>query len=208
MKARKKRDPIWPQDVLLDIGHEIAKGVNCAEILRGLLNDEKYAGREAEIPDLRTIQRMAQPYRKKNPKPDPMDEPFQWDKLAEYGIPWEASEYLLSLWHGIWKGELVESVEEAERITARTVLWAWRVHLAAPDISQAHTLMWATRFAGNEIGHIVFGMELGFEAFYQSLAFRNFEGEDQAEAYDKAVDEGRVKPVTVFAGWLPPREKS
>jgi hypothetical protein len=163
------------------------------------LSNEAEDGRKF---DRATIYRVC-----KNLPDSPLDEPFQWQKLEEYGIPWEASGFLLSLWHGIWERKLVESTEEAERITAREVLWAWRVHLAAPDISPAHTLMWARRFAGNEIGHLVSGMELNFEGLYQALAYRDFEGEAQAEIYGKALEEGRVKPAAIFAGWLPPRKK-
>jgi hypothetical protein len=43
---------------------------------------------------------------RKNVPNSPLDEPFQWHKLEQYGIPWEASGYLLTLWHGIWKGDL------------------------------------------------------------------------------------------------------
>ena len=147
-------------------------------------------------------------YRASKNLPDsPLDEPFQWHKLAQYGIPWEASGYLLTLWHGIWTGELegFYSIEEANRITAREVLWWWRVHLAAPDISPAHTLMWAGRFVNNEIYYLVNNIEPDFEGFYQALAYRSSEGKEQAEIHQKAVEEGRIKPVAVIL-MLPPRQ--
>jgi hypothetical protein len=205
-RPRRKREPNWPQDVLTDMSEGIKKRVNCAEILRQL--QSKYVGRAGDIPGIRTIERYYQNYWKNNPEPDPMDEPFQWHKLEQYGIPWEASGYLLTLWHGIWNGDLERlfSTEEAKRITAREVLWWWRVHLTAPDISPAHTLMWAGRFVNNEIYHLVTDTEPDFEGFYQALAYRSSEGEEQAEAHQRAVEERRIKPASVIL-MLPPREK-
>jgi hypothetical protein len=148
-------------------------------------------------------------YRARRNMPDsPLDEPFQWHKLDQYGLPWEASGYLLTLWHGIWSGELETfyPIEEAKRITARNVLWWWRVHLAAPDISPMHTLMWASRFVNNEIYYLANNIEPDFEGFYQALAYRSSEGEEQAEIHNRAVEEGRIKPVAVILT-LPPREK-
>jgi hypothetical protein len=141
-------------------------------------------------------------YRARKHMPDsPLDEPFQWHKLTEYGIPWDASGYLLTLWHGIWKGELVDSVEDVQWITARDMLWAWRVHLAVPDMWHSFVLWWGRQLASVEMRHIVLGTEPDFDGYYQYLAFQELDGDEGARNYAKALAEGYVKPITL-PSWL------
>jgi hypothetical protein len=64
--------------------------------------------------------------------------------------------------------------------------------------------MWAGRFVNNEIYYLVNNMEPDFEGFYQALAYRSSEGEEQTEIHQKAVEERRIKPAAVILS-LPPR---
>ena len=70
----------------------------------------------------------------------PVDEPFELIDLEEYGIPWEASAYLLEMWafaqeHSYFPEIPKYVVWQIPKESFRQARWWWRVHLAAPDLS-------------------------------------------------------------------------
>jgi hypothetical protein len=181
-----------------DISRGITRGVNGAEILRQLKKKYVDSGDliEEELPDVRTIQRYAKAYSDKNPTPDPLDEPFQWHNLSKYGVPWEASSFLMSV--------LSECIQAAAKMaedydkhrsfpTFRDAIWWWRIHLACPEIEDLVDLQWlANTFVVRELVHQVLGRPLVMEDLEVCLALKPWMDETHHRIYHDAVDAGIV----------------
>ena len=94
-----------------------------------------------------------------------LDVPFEWHRLEEYGLPWEASGYLIEMW--AWYKEFWTSVAttlnrpEPPPPTVRQARWWWRVHLAVPEMEvQMNVYCWAEAFGRRELLHGVLGLPL------------------------------------------------
>ena len=137
-----------------------------------------------------------------------LESPFQWHKLEEFGLPWEASSFLLEMWVFVLKRQsLVErAVGTQARIgtgppigvppmpapTVREARWWWRVHLAAPDLSNAKVWNLGNTFSLCEMAHHVLGRpsELGdLEAY---LAYRPWTSDQAQKEYQRAIEAGHI----------------
>ena len=74
---------------------------------------------------------------------------FEWHRLQEYGLPWESSDILLSVWKRVCH---MREDSSTPLPTVRQARWWWRVHLAAPDVTDPMDLfLLAQRFVIREI---------------------------------------------------------
>jgi hypothetical protein len=177
------------------------KGISY-EAISAMLSQEAEDGRKF---DRATIYRV----RRSMPR-SPADEPFQWHRLEEYGLPWEASSYLLELL--VTLNESPESPFLTDLFpregvpTVRTARWVWRTHLAVPDQDVLNVWLLAQRFAQRELFHEVLGVPFYVADLEAQLAYRPWEGwpEDLSmyNRYLAAVQEGRIPPLEDQIKWI------
>ena len=112
------------------------------------------------------------------------DAPFEWHRLEEYGLPWEASPYILDIWASILVARPLTTV--------RAVRWWWRVHLAAPELSPLNIVFMAAEFEHRELVHEVFGQTMEMADLEAFLAFKPWIDEQHLLAYTDAVDRQQI----------------
>jgi hypothetical protein len=115
---------------------------------------KRFKGREREIGSDKRVARLINDLLEKH---SPKDSPFEWHRMEEWGIPWQASDFILQMLNEEYekKKGIIESRESALEsewwakyqpgwwpeihdytATFRQVIWWWRVHQAAPEIPQ------------------------------------------------------------------------
>ena len=85
-----------------------------------------------------------------------LDVPFEYHRMQEYGLPWEASRYVLRLWAFVTSMWPI-FYKSAPRPTFREVRWWWRVHLAVPELDFYDVWQLAWRFTLREQRHELLG---------------------------------------------------
>jgi len=139
----------------------------------------------------------------------PVDEPFQWRNIQDYGLPWESSAYILDFWAQAieFLGNIQQDPDlldlpagfrelPSTRIyTGRHVRWWWRVHQADPDLRIDAVLALASAFRSREYRHEVLGLPLELADLQGLLAYRPWHSEHNCEIYLGAVSEGRIPPL-------------
>jgi hypothetical protein len=156
----------------------------------------------------RTVSTWIKGFRGLNPEIADLDFPFEWHRLESYGLPWEASGYLLELWRLSVEGNLIEfemrlldgAIQTPQSSpTIRQARWWWRVHQAAPDLGLPEVKILADDFVVRELDHEVLAMPLEFADLQAFLAYRPWQGlpSDTAryEAYRDAISQGRISPL-------------
>ena len=196
MTTRKRKRDIG-QDVLEEILVLVSdpRNLGGTEIHRELVNNPKLVGRE--IPEVRTLQRTAKDIREKL---GPLDRLFEWHRLDEYGLPWEASEFLLEMW--AYVKELGVALEWALQYstplpppTVRQAHWWWRVHQAAPDQDKVFIQLWAEALWQCELHKDVLGKTVDVSDIEAFLAYREWVSPEHKTIYDQAVKDGRIPPL-------------
>jgi hypothetical protein len=206
MSTRKRERDIDPKvwEAILDLVQD-PKKYGASEIRRQLQARENIRG-ESEfgdrVPGLRTMQRVVRDIRGRL---TPLDAPFEWHKMEQYGLPWEAGPYLLEMWVTS-KEPPSDLVPPESEPRARAARWVWRTHLAVPDLDVLRTRYLAERFAQRELAHEVLGMPFYVADLEAHLAYRPWEGwpEDLSmyNRYQDAVQEGRIPPLEDVIIWI------
>ena len=141
-----------------------------------------------------TVWRWVGAFKKEHADSERFDRPFQWHLLEAYGIPWEASAYLLEMWSFVM--ERTHAEFESRHPSGRQIRWCWRVHLAASDLPILDTWSLAQRFAQREIDHEILGIPLDMADLEAHLGYRSWEGcsrdKDKFLCYRKAVEDERI----------------
>ena len=166
-----------------------------AKIRQLLLDDPKLE--RQQIPQLRTIQRMVKEIRGNL---GPLDRPFQWHRMGEWGLPWEASEFILGMW--AYAKELSADLEWSLQYSVplpppsvRLVHWWWRVHQAAPDETRFFVWMWGRELWRCDLYKDILGKPAdpsGIEAY---LAYKPWQNPKQQDIYDRAIKRGTISPL-------------
>ena len=133
---------------------------------------------------------------------------YQWHLLDKYGLPWEASPFLLEMcWvmqHiGLHADETSEktyehvNVEPIHLPTVREVLWWWRIHLAAPELgveigtaNQFRSI--AMEFIKRELLHEILGQPLEMADLEAWLVWKPWLDEVRDAEYHQAVSRGMI----------------
>ena len=130
-----------------------------------------------------------------------LDAPFEWHRMEEYGLPWESSEYLLTMWRG-YKERTGSSAPLRVRSypTVRQVRWWWRVHNAALDLGDTEVIEFAQRFVARELAHDVLGEPMDTSDLEAWLAYRGWEERPEftsvgTDRYWWALKRGFIPPL-------------
>ena len=122
------------------------------------------------------------------------DSAFQWHQLEEIGIPWEASDWILSAWVRAKDGRGIPQFTP----TARQVKWWYRVHRAIPDLDDRKVAFIAQRFVAREVAHVVLGEPLYLDDLTAWVSYRGWDSFDHVgslsghDRYLQAVEENRI----------------
>jgi hypothetical protein len=149
-----------------------------------------------KVVSLRTVKNWLREFRELRKGVTRLDEAFEWHRLDEYGLPWEAGAYILDTcsanrratkyWQILTK-ELEEPVP-----TVRQVRWCWRVHLALPEVDGKDIILWAEAFVRYELLRDVLGNTVDMAGITAYLSHKPWTSDKSKEEYTKAVVEGRI----------------
>ena len=126
------------------------------------------------------------------------DEPFKWELMDGYGIPWSGSEYLLRYWRAV--------NHRYHRFTGRSpsgrdMRWASRVHDACPELSTDEVLELSQQFVARELFKDILGEDLGTGDLWARLAYKPWAGDQELEDYQAAVAAGEIPELkSTYAG--------
>jgi len=134
----------------------------------------------------RTVERWLQDFREVKTF---LDKPFEWNQLEEYGLPWESSTYLISLW---FAHKQLAGYPPSYKPTARQAIWWWRIHHAAPAVAEKDVILLAQRFVVREIGRDILGQKIDFEDLNAHLFYKPWENNVKHKAYCAAIEDGSI----------------
>lgn len=128
-----------------------------------------------------------------------LDEPFEWHRLDEYGLPWEASYELLEVWAFYQR---LRALLATPLPTVRRAIWWWRIIKAMPGVGDMHDILSvAGAFVEREIRHQVLAETLDLTDLEACLAFSPWEGwpDDPtcANRYQKAIFDGVIPDLRI-----------
>ena len=113
-------------------------------------------------------------------------ESFTWSDFGQYGIPWEASEFIAQL--------LVENVEIHSRNNTLCpsfirieILWLWRFHLVSPTLPIADLIAMRDHILLEETRSVLTGEPIDFDDIYWYLAYGPWESPEKQGIYETAV---------------------
>ena len=158
----------------------------------------------------RTVATWVKGFKELNQPVIDLDSPFQWSQMDQYGLPWEASAYIMDIRYDFEKfREALRRVQESNRqdervidrhLTAREAIWCWRVHQAAPEIGAAVGCLTdvrhlAIQFAFRELARDVLAEPLDIAGLEATLVYKPWLNVERHLAYHSAVDEGVIPPL-------------
>ena len=158
-----------------------------------MLSEEAEDGRRF---DRATIYRVARAM-----PPTPKDDPFQWHLVEEYGLPWEASRFVLDVFLHYRRQESRFHTDHPDvqrppnyncGPSVREVLWCWRVHLALPEEPIEHVAGWADDLALRELARDVFADPFDIAGIEAWFAYRPWIDEEHQREYDQDVGSGII----------------
>ena len=122
--------------------------------------------------------------------------------MGEYGLPWEASEYLMRMWVYYCEELVALSPRSGEPLvpppSVRQMKWMWRVHLAAPDLTEYDTWMVSCRFTLREMCHDLLGHADDMFDLEAHLTYRPWESDQSLDRYRSAIEAGHIPPLSIW----------
>ena len=160
------------------------------------------------VVSLRTVMRWVREFKTVAEEVRELDKPFEWHKLEEYGLPWEASAFLLEMSILVQENKIYRGYGfEPLAPTVRQARWWWRVHLAAPDLDPVDVWYLAQRFVSRELACDALGEPEGFADLEAQLSYKPWDGwpkdSENLEIYRHAVEIGRIPQLRSFGGRIP-----
>ena len=116
-----------------------------------------------------------------------LDEPFQWDKCDNYGIPWTNSLKLLELCHHYYESE-------NKTPSARQAKWWWKVSQAAPDLRANQIAELGNLYSEREVEGMVTGNPPIFDDLNAYITYKPYHT-NRARTYARFINMNGVKPI-------------
>lgn len=188
-----------------------SNGVDVGAAIARLLEAEYHENAVNE----RTVRRWLPDFEKVQKSTAGIDEPFEWRRMGEYGIPWDQGRFIHSIalealaWSTLFDGYPV--------LTGREALWCWRVRGALRlDVPKSDIHSVARALVARELRHEVLGEPFytaDIDAWFQYrpweleqgslpgpqvfLTPRGFEQFPQTGAYLVAISQGIIPALRV-----------
>ena len=133
----------------------------------------------------------------------PSDQPFEWHRLEEYGLPWEASGYLLKmacfiqeLETNLFRTLQIFTSDTSPKVppTVRQARWWWRVHQAVSEAEGGYlnVYIWAEEYVRYELYKDILDKDVDVTGLDAYLTYRPWFGEQHLERYTAALNERRI----------------
>lgn len=126
------------------------------------------------------------------------DEPFEWHRMEEYGLPWEAGAFLMDMWRflmtldlDLWEEHAIKG-EEVRLPTAREMRWCWRLYLAAPTLPMESLWRIGNFFSVQELIQEILKEPQSLSGQEAYIAFKPWLDDQHKEKYDRAVTLGMI----------------
>jgi len=193
--ARPKADP----EQRIRAYHLWREGHGPAAIIRTLYDEW---GDEAVKE--RTVATWVKEFKALKPETVNLDAPFEWHRLEEYGLPWEAGQFTLKMWRYVQKDMSIHTEGKIIRMpppTVRQVKWCWRVHLATPT-TESESEIWhlAVAYADRELAHEVLAEQLVMDDLDAWLAYGGWDSADRYDEYTSDVEKGYIPQYQRYPG--------
>ena len=141
---------------------------------------------------------------------DPLDEVFDWRRLIDAGLGWEASDVVLDLWAydqklSVDRENQTPGNSVNRPATMRKALWWWKVHCATGEfrenrielqnmtrthfVWQAAEVFWLADWYESSLG-----ISQDTSGNWAVLAYKPWGSIVRRDAYDRALDENRISP--------------
>lgn len=125
-----------------------------------------------------------------------LDEEFEWHKIEEYGLPWEASQYLLELWRNFKEWQRDSGIQPS----ARQLIWWWRIHNARPELRPHEVIDISQRFIIREMATDIAGKPKYMKDLEALIAYRGWDTNPDTNAYGRkrylwAIENGIIPPL-------------
>ena len=192
MKRNRERDiGQGIMDTIIDLVAD-PKEFGGTAIHRMLVNDPTLIG---HIPEVRTVQRVVKRIRSNL---GPLDSPFEWHRMQEFGLPWEAGGFVMRVWK--WHHENVKPERERDFTPApptfRDAMWWWRIHLIDIEDALSDWMVWsiATYCVVRELRRDLLNIPLEMNDIEAFLAYKPWIEGNEAE-YESAILEGRIPGI-------------
>lgn len=194
----RRRQRELDQDVLDEISRLVRnpEQLTAAEIGRRMRGDALFVGKI--LPETRTMERIVAGIRGRLTQ---LDKEFEWHKLEDYDLPWEACSFLLPMWSWVKEsGPFPTRGFHFPSPSAREVRWWWRIHLV--DLELDYMWVWtiAQWFVARELIHDLLDGPLELADLEAYLAYRPWR-KDNLAIYRRAVEDGRIPVVKPTPGW-------
>ena len=148
---------------------------------------------KTEMPGRGSIAKYSKQYDDLPQEKKKLDEFFEWHRLDEYGLPWEASAYVLELWrYALESGVYPLKDTDVALPSVRQVRWWLRVHQADPDLDMSGVLHLAGAFGMRELYHDLLEMPLELVDLGALLAYKPWRDDEHRQTYLKAIKEQRI----------------
>ena len=143
-----------------------------------------------EAARLRTVEKWRADWKE---KPIEADVPFEWHRMKEYGLPYEAGAYLLRMRVFVRDGKdrffMTGPVDQGRRpeFSFRLAKWCWWVRQAAPDLCMLDISWLANSCSFRELAHDLTGHPFHLDDMMDYLGFRPWVGQQQYARYMEVV---------------------
>jgi hypothetical protein len=144
----------------------------------------------------RTISTWLRGFRDLTEEVTNLDAPFEYHRMGEYGLSWEAGGYLMEMWAwatGFW-ADLAEKLGDQvpPPPTVRKARWWWRIHLVVPEVTKFDVYIWAQAFEWQELLKDVLDEPVDLAGLEAYLAYRQWESAEKKTAYTHALVQERI----------------
>lgn len=136
---------------------------------------------------LSTVERWSRAFKEsETPEDKLMHSPFELHQLGEYGLPWEAGEYLADMCYEFGR----------YRPTARIAVWCWRVHLMVPDLTHSQVWRVASIYEGRETILELHGIDTSNSDINGFFTFKPWRSQGRLDNYRDAINKGELEQLT------------
>ena len=154
--------------------------------------EQRFGSQEAAR--LRTVEKWRADWKE---KPIEADVPFEWHRMKEYGLPYEAGAYMLRMRVFVLEGKDRFYIEGPHHRRSKSVFsfrlakWCWWVRQAAPDLCMFDVSWLANSCSFRELARDLTEQPFNLDDIMDYFGFRPWISENHHARYTKVVKSGK-----------------
>ena len=172
--------------IILSIFRQRGEGKTIDQILAAIGDEHVSRG---------TVAKYVRQFNAQEPSLKKLYQPFEWHRMEQYNLPWEASGFLMHMWVAIqeyWSDLRMGEISERP-VTPHQVRWWWRLHQAVPDMENLLDIyLWGEHFVYREIIGEIFGEEPNLSDLEAYIAYKPWKSSESLDRYTLAAREQRI----------------